>query len=124
MTPDCRMTTTLYHAFEIFLMMYCVIYFSLGSLLVRMSEELKKRGRDSCESQPSHQDPSGEESTAVASSCIASDSLEQNVDTNTDKTPPSKLPNEAIPQSDAILSCPACMSTLCLDCQRYAHIPY
>ena len=23
-----------------------------------------------------------------------------------------------IPKSDAILSCPACMSTLCIDCQR------
>lgn len=24
----------------------------------------------------------------------------------------------AVPTSDAILSCPACMTTLCLDCQR------
>ena len=25
----------------------------------------------------------------------------------------------ATPRSDAILNCPACMTTLCLDCQRY-----
>lgn len=24
----------------------------------------------------------------------------------------------AIPKSDAVLNCPACMATLCLDCQR------
>lgn len=24
----------------------------------------------------------------------------------------------ALPRSDAVLNCPACMSTLCLDCQR------
>lgn len=23
-----------------------------------------------------------------------------------------------VPQSDAVLNCPACLSTLCLDCQR------
>lgn len=25
---------------------------------------------------------------------------------------------QALPSSDAILNCPACMTTLCLDCQR------
>ena len=27
-----------------------------------------------------------------------------------------------LPSSDAVLNCPACMSLLCLDCQRSAHI--
>ncbi|CAH2328375.1 E2F-associated phospho [Pelobates cultripes] len=27
--------------------------------------------------------------------------------------------NQAIPNSDAVLNCPACMTTLCLDCQRH-----
>ncbi|XP_032999613.1 E2F-associated phosphoprotein [Lacerta agilis] len=31
--------------------------------------------------------------------------------------PQAKLP--AIPSSDAVLNCPACMTTLCLDCQRH-----
>ncbi|KTG44951.1 hypothetical protein cypCar_00008758 [Cyprinus carpio] len=28
----------------------------------------------------------------------------------------------AVSSSDAVLNCPACMTTLCLDCQRYGHI--
>ena len=27
-----------------------------------------------------------------------------------------------LPSSDAVLDCPACMTTLCLDCQRYANL--
>ena len=27
------------------------------------------------------------------------------------------------PKTDAVLSCPACMTTLCLDCQRSAPVP-
>ncbi len=28
------------------------------------------------------------------------------------------------PCSDAVLNCPACMTTLCLDCQRYGHVHF
>lgn len=34
------------------------------------------------------------------------------------KTKKSKQNVEKVPSSDAILSCPACMTTLCIDCQR------
>ena len=27
--------------------------------------------------------------------------------------------NEGVPKTDAVLNCPACMSTLCIDCQRH-----
>ena len=33
-----------------------------------------------------------------------------------------KADTAKIPKSDAILSCPACMSTLCIDCQRYIYV--
>ena len=41
----------------------------------------------------------------------------------------SKQEVEKVPSSDAILSCPACMTTLCIDCQRlvtinYCHCPH
>jgi hypothetical protein len=29
-----------------------------------------------------------------------------------------KKSNSSVPTSDAVLDCPACMSTLCIDCQR------
>ena len=81
------------------------------SPLVRISEELKKRGHKDSRSQPSHQHlPRQETATTAASSS----------DTGAVKTTHSNVPTTAIPQSDAILSCPACMSTLCLDCQRCA----
>ncbi|XP_069494558.1 E2F-associated phosphoprotein [Ambystoma mexicanum] len=32
---------------------------------------------------------------------------------------PQQLQPETLPNSDAILNCPACMTTLCLDCQRH-----
>lgn len=35
------------------------------------------------------------------------------------KTKKSKQNVEKVPSSDAILSCPACMTTLCIDCQRH-----
>lgn len=32
--------------------------------------------------------------------------------------------SQALPSSDAVLNCPACMTTLCLDCQRWElHLP-
>jgi len=37
---------------------------------------------------------------------------------NKKKTKKSKQNVEKVPSSDAILSCPACMTTLCIDCQR------
>lgn len=30
-----------------------------------------------------------------------------------------KQKQKPLPNSDAVLNCPACMTTLCLDCQRY-----
>ena len=30
-----------------------------------------------------------------------------------------KIKDSSIPQSDAVLNCPACLTTLCLDCQRH-----
>lgn len=30
-----------------------------------------------------------------------------------------KLGKKTAPQSDAVLDCPACLTTLCIDCQRY-----
>ena len=35
-----------------------------------------------------------------------------------EKASKSAKPEMALPRSDAILTCPACMTTLCLDCQR------
>lgn len=35
-----------------------------------------------------------------------------------DQGPKPADPQVVLPQSDAILSCPACMATLCIDCQR------
>ena len=37
---------------------------------------------------------------------------------NKKKARTSKQEVEKVPSSDAILSCPACMTTLCIDCQR------
>ena len=37
---------------------------------------------------------------------------------NKKKTKKAKQAVEKVPSSDAILSCPACMTTLCIDCQR------
>ena len=37
---------------------------------------------------------------------------------NKKKAKKSKQNVEKVPSSDAILSCPACMTTLCIDCQR------
>ena len=92
----------------------------LYSLLVKISEELKKRRSKDCSPQPSHlEDASRQESATTAPSSGASDTLEQHSIPGVGKTlPHSALPHAAVPQSDAILSCPACMSTLCLDCQR------
>lgn len=46
---------------------------------------------------------------------------------SSDKTTPSggcqSKPNMAAAKSDAILNCPACMTTLCLDCQRHELYP-
>lgn len=36
----------------------------------------------------------------------------------------SKMMNQKLPNSDAVLNCPACMTTLCLDCQRYIYCIY
>lgn len=33
-------------------------------------------------------------------------------------TPTQTGPSHSYPSSDAVLNCPACMATLCLDCQR------
>ncbi|KAE8587352.1 hypothetical protein XENTR_v10021939 [Xenopus tropicalis] len=35
------------------------------------------------------------------------------------QTHPQQSSHQALPSSDAILNCPACMTTLCLDCQRH-----
>ncbi|NP_001085682.1 E2F-associated phosphoprotein L homeolog [Xenopus laevis] len=35
------------------------------------------------------------------------------------QTHPQQSKHQAMPPSDAILNCPACMTTLCLDCQRH-----
>lgn len=43
----------------------------------------------------------------------------QSTSTATKKKPKTNKPEvDKIPSSDAILSCPACMTTLCIDCQR------
>ena len=43
----------------------------------------------------------------------------QSTSTATKKKPKTNKPEvEKVPSSDAILSCPACMTTLCIDCQR------
>lgn len=49
-------------------------------------------------------------------------SMEENQDdssANRKKTKKTKQNVEKVPSSDAILSCPACMTTLCIDCQRH-----
>ena len=38
------------------------------------------------------------------------------------KDPGVTEPPVVLPQSDAVLNCPACMTTLCLDCQRYVRV--
>ncbi|XP_063803944.1 E2F-associated phosphoprotein isoform X2 [Pseudophryne corroboree] len=38
---------------------------------------------------------------------------------NIRKQRPNQTKTQAVPSSDAILNCPACMTTLCLDCQRH-----
>lgn len=44
----------------------------------------------------------------------------QSTSTATKKKPKTNKPEvDKVPSSDAILSCPACMTTLCIDCQRH-----
>lgn len=42
-------------------------------------------------------------------------------DNKASSTNKSKKKVQKVPTSDAILSCPACMSTLSIDCQRLVH---
>lgn len=84
-----------------------------------MSEKLQKGRHKDGGSQSSQQELLNLEGAAATPS-RTSDSSEQNPGLGASKRLDSNLLNTAVPQSDAILSCPACMSTLCLDCQRYA----
>ena len=44
----------------------------------------------------------------------------QGVDAQRKAAQPSTIA-AAMPTSDAVLNCPACMSTLCIDCQRWVN---
>ena len=39
--------------------------------------------------------------------------------TSKPESSPKKKKQGAAPTTDAVLNCPACMTTVCLDCQRY-----
>lgn len=56
--------------------------------------------------------------TTNAASAVSNEGMSS---PNKKKTKMSKQGVEKVPSSDAILSCPACMTTLCIDCQRLVH---
>lgn len=43
---------------------------------------------------------------------------------NTKRKKKQMLTNRRAPRSDAVLDCPACMTTLCIDCQKHATFPH
>ena len=60
--------------------------------------------------------PSGGENSHKKSDLTVEDSMLKNGDKVCDGA-------ACLPKSDAVLNCPACMTTLCLDCQRYILSP-
>ena len=54
----------------------------------------------------------------VAAELSGNDKPSKSVPKASGTTPTQTGPSHSYPSSDAVLNCPACMTTLCLDCQR------